>query len=520
MDAFLLYLVKSGSCLMLFYACFKALFSNDTFFRLNRWILLIGTGCCLLLPFGWISIREATLLQQPIIQLERILMGNPVPALETTPTEPQEAKPVTPEPAISWELLIGLLYISGCVACLTGTAFSFHKMYRIIQTGRRVKQGSCILILTPEPLSPFSWGNYIILSEEDYSNNPDEILAHEKIHLNYRHSLDLIYMELVLTLHWYNPSVWLLKQELREIHEYQADKGVLSQGIDATKYQLLLVKKAVGSSLYTLANSFNHSKIKKRITMMLKKRSNNWAQLKLLLLAPVGLLALSVFARSESEPPPIQASPPTNLEQPNEPPMPTTDKSTIIQNDIKEEYDVYLSFTKNNDVGKEELAGMTLYGTREQKALELAEKAIKSGVFKAATKVVICPRTPNVPKSFLEKMKALFDANSIKCAIAQAQGYDKNRNALPPPPPPPPSPDTFVVLTYKSGKKKGEMIVYKQYLQTGKELTRQLDKIYSDDIASITITSYKWTPEGMAEETKQFLKDKIKYDVEYKIEQK
>jgi len=106
-------------------------------------------------------------------------------------------------------------------------------------------------------------------------------------------------MEVILWLHWFNPAAWLLKRELKDIHEYQADKGVLAQGIDATKYQLLLVKKAVGSSLYTLANSFNHSKIKKRITMMLKGKSNNWARLKLLLLVPVGLIVLNAFARPE-----------------------------------------------------------------------------------------------------------------------------------------------------------------------------------------------------------------------------
>lgn len=148
-------------------------------------------------------------------------------------------------------------------------------------------------------MSPFSWGRYIFLSEDDYRNHPDEILTHEKMHLRHNHSVDLVYMETILLLQWFNPAVWLLKRELRDIHEYQADKGVLNQGIDATKYQLLLVKKAVGSSLYTLANSFNHSKIKKRITMMLKKKSNPWARLKYLYVLPLAAIAVAAFARPE-----------------------------------------------------------------------------------------------------------------------------------------------------------------------------------------------------------------------------
>jgi hypothetical protein len=106
-------------------------------------------------------------------------------------------------------------------------------------------------------------------------------------------------MELVLLFQWFNPAIWLLKREMKDIHEYQADISVLKSGIDATKYQLLLVKKAVGASSYTLANSFNHSKIKKRITMMLKIKSNKWARLKLLLLLPLGTLFIYAFAHIE-----------------------------------------------------------------------------------------------------------------------------------------------------------------------------------------------------------------------------
>ena len=306
MIAFFLYILKSGICLLLFYVCFKALFSNDTFFRLNRWLLLTGVLGCFLLPVIPLKMIEVNAVQQPVRHLETLVAGEPNYFVEegiyinkVSAVDDISSVSIREVSIIPWNKIILLLYLSGCIVCLAGTFVSFYKMYRVISSGRKIIHGNYTLIIIPGPVSPFSWGHYIILSEEDYLNHPDEILAHEKMHLHYRHSLDLIFMEAALILHWFNPAVWLLKRELRDIHEYQADKGVLNQGIDATKYQLLLVKKAVGSSLYTLANSFNHSKIKKRITMMLKKKSNSWARLKLLFLVPVGFTALCVFARPE-----------------------------------------------------------------------------------------------------------------------------------------------------------------------------------------------------------------------------
>ena len=301
MGALLLYILKSTICLILFYLGFKALLSNDTFFRFNRWVLLVGIATCMLLPAIKIQTSEPLLIQQPIIHLEKMIAGEEtvVTYLSDNNPEVDMIPVVTPAKMIDWGQIIALLYWAGFIFCLMTTLLSFRKMFVLIRSGRKLQQGRYTLILVPSSVSPFSWGRYIILSEEDYEKHPDEILTHEMMHLKSHHSIDLLFMECILWLHWFNPAIWLLKRELKDIHEYQADKGVLTQGVDATKYQLLLVKKAVGSSLYTLANSFNHSKIKKRITMMLKGKSNNWARLKLLLLVPVGLIVLNAFARPE-----------------------------------------------------------------------------------------------------------------------------------------------------------------------------------------------------------------------------
>lgn len=343
MGSLLLYILKSTICLTLFYLGFKALLSNDTFFRFNRWVLLGGIVTCLLLPLIKVQTSKPLLIQQPIIELERIISGNE-PVIETLSPETSLKEIAIPAQQSTLTIdrgqLIGLSYLLGSSVYLAITLMSFRNMLAIIHRGRKTKYGDHTLILFPAPVSPFSWGRYIILSEEDYMKYPDEILTHEKMHLQFHHSVDLLFMEIILLLHWFNPAVWLLKRELKEIHEYQADKEVLNQGIDATKYQLLLVKKAVGSSLYTLANSFNHSKIKKRITMMLKGKSKNWARLKLLLLVPVGLIVLNAFARPE-----VNRQLETLIQSKDKETPP--DEQQDVMNFYKTELDKYIAKTDN-----------------------------------------------------------------------------------------------------------------------------------------------------------------------------
>ncbi|MBC8601063.1 M56 family metallopeptidase [Parabacteroides acidifaciens] len=293
MTAFLLYMIKSTCCLTLFYLGYKALLSKETFFRFNRIVLLVGILVCILLPFVGIRTASPGALQMPLLQLEE--MGEAVSRQVEAPTEAADVA----QAFVSWGELIVYLYFAGIVIGTGLVARSFISLLWLIRSGKKVRREHYTLVLVNRAVAPFNWGRYIVLSLKDYSDYPDEILTHELVHLRKHHSLDLIYAEVIVLLHWFNPAAWLLKRELQEIHEYQADTGVLKSGIDATKYQLLLVKKAVSASSYTFANSFNHSKIKKRITMMLKEKSNSWARLKLVLLIPVAACSMLAFARPD-----------------------------------------------------------------------------------------------------------------------------------------------------------------------------------------------------------------------------
>ncbi len=144
--------------------------------------------------------------------------------------------------------------------------------------------------------TPFSWFGHIVASEEDMQTYRDMIITHELAHIRLRHSWDVMFADLALCLWWFNPAMWLLRRELQSLHEYQADDAVLNEGVDAKNYQMLLIKRAVGSRLHSVANCLNHSNIKNRITMMCKKTSSRWTATKALLVLPVVAISLSAFA--------------------------------------------------------------------------------------------------------------------------------------------------------------------------------------------------------------------------------
>lgn len=567
MSALLLYILKSTICLTLFYLGFKALLSNDTFFRFNRWVLLGGIGICMLLPVIKIQTSQPLLIQQPIIQLEKIIAGNEPVATSQAATHPEAV--LHPDTDwltnIDWGLLIGLSYLVGCLFCLIVTLLSFKRMFAMIRSGRRSQFHHYTLIITPTPVCPFSWGHYIILSEEDYEKYPDEILMHEMMHLKFHHSADLLFMEIILLLHWFNPAAWLLKRELKDIHEYQADKGVLSQGIDATKYQLLLVKKAVGSSLYTLANSFNHSKIKKRITMMLKGKSNSWARLKLLLLVPLGLIVLNAFARPE-----VGKQLETFIQSKDKESPPNDQQN--VREFFKTELDNYLkkagassspdeitAFLKKNTNMYDlfiNAKGSLLLNNNHASIANLPDKLQELFTSSASSGKPVSfyflidinspkedvTRTLGIVKEAFQKQQATAGADKAPFLLFEDARNNKNfaakdkaaqsssrtittkvtkkepGDALPPPPPP--SPDGTISFSYKSGKKDQGILFYNRHAKPGKGLEQRIDKIYSDDISTVTITIYKKADEGLLEGVQQILKNKIKYDVRYVVERK
>ena len=289
MGDFFVYMIKSAFCLTMFYLFFRLLLSKETFHRFNRIALISVLVLSSVLPaIQTIMLRLEGKPQS--ISLEDLLLMNQGAAVAEAPTQV----------SLHWQSILLLIYLVGVIGFLIRQCWVMGQMYRLLRQGTCIsdKEGIKLLVFDRE-LSPFSWMNYIVLSRKDWEENGDAIIAHETAHIHKHHSIDILIVDICIILQWFNPVAWLLKRELQNIHEYEADEEVINKGINAREYQLLLIKKAVGLRRFSMANSFNHTSLKKRITMMCKRKSNPWARLKYVYVLPLAALAVSAFARPE-----------------------------------------------------------------------------------------------------------------------------------------------------------------------------------------------------------------------------
>ena len=300
MGIFFVYILKSSVCLVVFYLFYRLLLSRETFHRFNRVALLSILLLSCLLRLVEVTVEEQTEVHQTMMTLEQWLMLADM--MNTADTTDLQAEEVT----VTWIQVALLVYLAGILLFALRNGYSLLKLGGLLKSGRKENLSKYIdggekvtLIVHDRDIAPFSWMKCIVISEKDLDENGREILIHELAHIQNRHSWDLLVADICIFFQWFNPASWLLKQELQNIHEYEADETVIEKGVDAKQYQLLLIKKAVGTRLYSMANSFNHSKLKKRITMMLKEKSNPWAKLKYLYILPVAAIAVTAFARPE-----------------------------------------------------------------------------------------------------------------------------------------------------------------------------------------------------------------------------
>ena len=287
----LIYQIKVGLCLIAFYLLWKLLLSRETFHRFNRVALLTVMVLALVLPWIRLSLDAPASVVSRMVVLDEVIVGTA-----------GAAKPH--EMASSWTVtgVMAAVYATGMALVLMWLLHSRWSLYRLMKKGRREPlAGGITLHVLPGDISPFSYFSHIVISEQDYCDNPREILIHEQAHIDLHHSLDVMFWNLVMLFQWWNPAAWLLGRELRQVHEYEADEAVLNQGVDVKQYQLLLIRKSVGDKLFSMANNFNYQSLKKRIRMMTINKSSRLRQLRALAVVPVISLALLAFANPTTE---------------------------------------------------------------------------------------------------------------------------------------------------------------------------------------------------------------------------
>lgn len=287
MTDFLMYDFRVAVLIATFYLFWRLLLARETLHRLNRVVLLLTAVMSFVLPLCVITIHRNEVL-----------------------TVAENAAPVVPAATVEtttagqpwWTTAAVVLFLVGAVLTLGHTLASLMRVWRLIRQSELHPQADgTVIAVTEMELSPFSWMHYIVMSRSDYDHPDAAIMAHERGHIRARHSWDVMLVGVLSVLQWFNPALWLLRSDLRAIHEFEADDAVLSQGIDARQYQYLLVRKAVAAHGYSVANSLSHSTLKRRINMMIKKKTNSRQWLRALYIIPVVAASLAISARTVTD---------------------------------------------------------------------------------------------------------------------------------------------------------------------------------------------------------------------------
>ena len=262
---------------------------NETRFHLLRYYLLISIVLSLLMPLTRMQIDlnifpekfESEEILQETVMVETIA---DVAAINTLDVKQKTAR--------NWSLVSFLFGIYISISLLLSIRLLVHlvKIFYLFGTSKKVRTER-IVLLSKTNGSSFAFFNWIFIPRSYYLNDEaKDIISHEKIHASQYHSIDLILVELLSAVMWFNPLVWMMKKSVQLVHEYLADEGVLSTGTDKLRYQALLVNQAAEERLICLSSSFNHSLIKKRMIMMTKSKFKQGSKLKIYALIPMAAI--------------------------------------------------------------------------------------------------------------------------------------------------------------------------------------------------------------------------------------
>lgn len=285
MSDFIIWLIVSGLMMMALYACYSVMLAGHRQPAFNRTILM---GIYLLSFSSFF-----------IFKLFKYLFVATRPVVITGVGSISKAEITT---GGWWLKILLLIYASGAVIILLRCTWGYITIFRILAKGEHINRKNYVLVISEDnKMATFSWWKYIVINRKYYKEDADMILAHERSHLEYNHWLDLIVADFALIVEWFNPAAWLMRDELKETHEFQADERVLKAGYDPQIYQLMLISKAVGKRVSFVGNSLNNGKLKRRLTMMNRQCSTKLIRSRVAVMLPViALLSIafnSSFAR-------------------------------------------------------------------------------------------------------------------------------------------------------------------------------------------------------------------------------
>ena len=299
-DQFLTYELKVAVLIAVFYIFWRLLVANETWHRLNRIVLIATAIASFVLPFCVITIHQTVEVMQPAESIPTVVAD-----LNSATHEsgiPNPLQQVEPQKSFNWLLPLTILYIIGVVVVLSRMLLSLWRLHRMRTEGEIHPLSDGYRMAVCEKVStPFSWWNTVFMNRKDFEEGATALLTHELGHVRLHHSADVVLVELLTALQWFNPAMWMLRADLRTIHEYEADQQVLSHGFNDIQYLQLLIRKAAVQSGYSLANGISNSALKKRVTMIMKPKSNHRQWLRFAYLLPIIAVSLAMSARIQKD---------------------------------------------------------------------------------------------------------------------------------------------------------------------------------------------------------------------------
>ena len=295
MGSFVVYIIEWALCLSAFLLLYKMCFSGSTFHRFNRMFLLASVIVSALLPLIHITTTEQ---MEPIAEVCRVNTTQYEP-IEVSTLNTQQFSLDTQDFSLNTSqkvfLAIALVYLIYIAIQFLGWLRSLVKMLLFLRGRKTYRVGRWIrLVAHSEEYGPFSWMNYIVISDKENGFARRASMHHELSHIRLLHPLDLLFI-LLCTL--VNPVCWLVMKEIKVVHEYEADDEVINHyHIQSRDYQRLLILRTVGAEAYALACSFNLN-IKKRIVMMKKEQSTWWRMMWIAVTVPLVGIALTAFSK-------------------------------------------------------------------------------------------------------------------------------------------------------------------------------------------------------------------------------
>ena len=281
MGEYLVWLLVSGLTMGVLYACYRLVLSRLRQASFNRFILL--------------AIYAVSFLSLFIYRIFDFPLPTDEPIRVVGVSSVSKASLTT---ANMWLHIIFWVYVAGAMVILVRRIWNHIDMHRIISKGERShRDGYVIVTVDDEKLSPFSWRKYIVVGRLDLDEDSDMILAHELSHLKARHWIDLLVADLVQIVQWFNPVAWIMRDELKDVHEFQADERVVYAGYDLRKYQLMLIGKVIGRKVCFVGNNLNHGRLKRRLSMLNVRPSGKGAKLRAVIFVPV-VVVLAVLANN------------------------------------------------------------------------------------------------------------------------------------------------------------------------------------------------------------------------------